>query len=231
MFKFFKYYLCFFLTPLIYAQQGGGNKYWSSVKLSYDFNKKLELNSTFSYRNTNLYETNGILYQADLSYQLPCHLNITAAYRYSQTENYEHQLRTQNRFSAGFIFNIKIKGYRLSLESKYQYGIKNQVKRNNPYPIEQYWRNEISVKKKVMKKTFIKAGAEFFMFNDRTLLNQYRGSIGLEKYFTKKYRIGFEYIYQCIYENQASLHYNIFCMSHVLYLNEFSTKKKAKNDD
>jgi len=150
------------------------NKYWSSVAFSKKIIKKTHLSFEGGFRFENVFENNTALFELGLTRKLPQKYKFRFSYRYSDKSSFERKFRKVHRTSIRLSKRFKIKGFKVSVKSKYQWEIKNRTSAKNNDLTDIAWRNKIKVTKKIYKKTHLLTGAELFAFESSNLINRYR---------------------------------------------------------
>lgn len=188
--------LILILLTLLGKAQDSKNEYWSTASFSKKIYKKTHLNLDLGFRFEDITENNSSLLELGLTRKLPQKFKIGFEYRYADKSSIERKFRKVHRTSLSLSKSIKIKKFKFSYRSKFQYELKNQVSRKNNDLTDCAWRNKIKVSKKVYKRTFVNLGSELFSFEDYELLSRYRFSGGVKYGITKRIELNLQAIYE-----------------------------------
>lgn len=187
--------LCVFCS-LVGAGQVSTNEYWTSASFSKKVLKKTHLNLDLGYRFEDITENNSGLLEVGLTRKLPKKFKVGLSYRYADKSSYERKFRKVHRTSLSVAKRFKIKKFKFSFRSKFQYEVKNQVSRKNTDLTDQAWRNKLKITKKVYKRTNVYIGSEVFALEDEEFFSRYRLLGGVKYGITKRIELSLQGIYE-----------------------------------
>lgn len=172
------------------------NEYWSSISFSKKLVKKTHLSAELGYRFEDILDNNAKLFELGVTRKLPNKFKIGGSYRYSSKSNYKREFRKVHRASLSLSKGIKIKGFKFSFRSKFQWEYKNRVSEKKSDLTDLAWRNKLKISKKVYKRTNVYLGSEIFAFESPQLLDRYRFHGGIKYGITKRIEISLQAVYE-----------------------------------
>lgn len=189
----------FVLINLGFAQ-GVKNEYWTSVSFSKKIIKKTSLALDFGYRFEDITENNTGLVEVGITRKLPLKLKLGLSYRYSDKSTFERKFRNVHRTSISLSKRFKVKKFKFSFRTKYQYEVKNQISRKNTDLTDHAWRNKLKVTKKVYKRTNLFLASEVFALEEVDFFSRYRFGGGAKYGITKRIEVSLQGVYEGFFD-------------------------------
>lgn len=195
----------FILFVTVGYSQDYTSKYWSSVSFSKKVIKKTHLSFEGGFRFEDIFANNNALFELGLTRKLPKKFKFGVSYRYSDKSTIERKFRKVHRTSISLSKGFKIKEFKLSIRSKYQWELKNRISTKNNDLTNIAWRNKIKVTKKVYKKTHLFMGTELFAFESPgNLIDRCRYLGGVKYKIKKKIELSLKGIYEVDFSDQSN---------------------------
>lgn len=194
-----RYFIVFILLLCIRLgySQGYSGEYWSSVAFSKKVIKKTRLSFEGGFRFEDVFANNNALFELGLTRKLPKKFKLRVSYRYSDKSTIERKFRKVHRTSISLSKGFKIKEFKVSIRSKYQWELKNRISAKNNDLTDIAWRNRIKFTKKVYKKTHLFMGTELFAFESPgNLIDRCRYLGGVKYKIKKKIELSLKGVYE-----------------------------------
>lgn len=223
----------FFVGNLVHGQFNDFGT-WEKLSLQKKLVKNLDLETTFQIRfGENVSQVNSFMTDIDLSYNIYKKSSIFTTYRIGKKRKIDGFYSPFHRITFGLTTKQTFNGWKIGYRLKTQHAINDIATSNDNLVMKNAIRNKVSIKHKLVKKTWAWTSFEVFSAKGQEgayQITDWRWKIGVDRKINKRQYLstGFQ-IQKDLYNNAPRTEYIVF-VAYDISLKKWFKKKKSKKE-